>query len=86
MKMIYKTNKTVPQVVEDLQQFIEEKNFGVLHIHNLYETLNKKGVPFDQQCQVLDMCNPQQAAKVLLGDMDMNMARPCRVSVYEKGG
>jgi uncharacterized protein (DUF302 family) len=86
MKMIYKTNKTVPQAVEDLQQSIAEKNFGVLHIHNLYETLNKKGVPFDQQCQVLDVCNPQQAAKVLLDDMDMNMALPCRISVYEKDG
>lgn len=86
MKYIKETQKTVSQAVEDLQTAILEQKFGVLHIHNLYETLNKKGVPFKQQCQVLEVCNPQQAAKVLSEDMDLNMALPCRVSVYEKEG
>lgn len=58
----------------------------MLHIHNLYATLNKKGVPFERQCQVLEVCNPHQAARVLNDDMEMNMALPCRVSVYEKDG
>ncbi len=86
MKVIQTTDKTVDQAVKDLCEAITERKFGVLHIHNLYETLNKKGVPFQQQCQVLEVCNPLQAAKVLEDDMDMNMALPCRVSVYEKGG
>jgi len=86
VKYIKETQKTVSQAVEDLQTAILEQKFGVLHIHNLYETLNKKGVPFKQQCQVLEVCNPQQAAKVLSEDMDLNMALPCRVSVYEKEG
>ena len=34
----------------------------------------------------LEVCNPHQAAKVLSQDMDMNMALPCRVSVYQKNG
>jgi len=33
-----------------------------------------------------EVCNPHQAAKVLGEDMDLNMALPCRVSVYEKAG
>ena len=84
MKYIKETQKTVSQAVEDLQTAILEQKFGVLHIHNLYETLNKKGVPFKQQCQVLEVCNPQQAAKVLSEDMDLNMALPCRVSVIAR--
>lgn len=86
MKYIKETQKTVAQAVADLEKTIVKHNFGVLHIHNLFETLNKKGVPFKQQCQVLEVCNPHQAAKVLGEDMDLNMALPCRVSVYEKAG
>ncbi len=86
MKYIKETQKTVAQAVADLEKTIVKHNFGVLHIHNLFETLNKKGVPFKHQCQVLEVCNPHQAAKVLGEDMDLNMALPCRVSVYEKAG
>jgi uncharacterized protein (DUF302 family) len=48
--------------------------------------LNSKGVPFEPECRVLEVCNPGQAAKVLKEDIDLNMALPCRVSVYEKDG
>jgi uncharacterized protein (DUF302 family) len=34
----------------------------------------------------MEVCNPQQAAKVLADDIDLNMALPCRISVYEKNG
>jgi uncharacterized protein (DUF302 family) len=60
------------------------RKFGVLHKHDLHETLNSKGIPFEPECQVLEVCNPQQAAKVLSDDIDLNMALPCRVSVYSK--
>ncbi len=86
MKIIRKTSKTVEQAVEDLSQAIADHKFGVMHVHDLHGTLNKKGVPFDRKCQVLEVCNPVQAAKVLNDDMDMNMALPCRISVYEKDG
>jgi uncharacterized protein (DUF302 family) len=62
------------------------RKFGVLHVHNLKETLNSKGVPFEKECRVLEVCNPNQAAKVLEEDIDLNMALPCRVSVYESDG
>ena len=32
------------------------------------------------------MCNPEQASKVLAEDMSMNIALPCRISVYEEDG
>jgi len=86
MKTIRETNKSVTQAVEDLCKAITSRNFGVLHIHNIYQTLNNKGVSFDRQVQVLEVCNPQQAKRVLTEDIDMNMALPCRVSVYENDG
>ena len=38
------------------------------------------------ECRILDVCNPQQAARVLTADMGMNVALPCRISAYEEGG
>lgn len=86
MKYVVTTEKSTDQAVADLQQSVTNNKFGVLHIHNLKETLNKKGVPFEHECQVLEVCNPHQAKKVLDDDMSMNMALPCRISVYEEGG
>lgn len=86
MKYIVETQKSVAQVVTDLQASVHRHQFGVLHIHNLQETLKKKGVDFPNACQILEICNPQRAKEVLSEDMAMNMALPCRVSVYSEGG
>lgn len=48
--------------------------------------MKKKGIDFPNACQVLEICNPQSARDVLTEDMDMNMALPCRVSVYSEHG
>ena len=86
MKYIVETPKSVEQAVTDLQAAVQLHKFGVLHIHNLQETLKKKGVNFPNACQILEICNPQRAKDVLTEDMDLNMALPCRVSVYSEGG
>ena len=86
MKYVVETNKSVEQAVADLCACVKDHKFGVLHIHNLRETLKKKGVEFGENCQILDICNPQKAKDVLSEDMDMNMALPCRVSVYSNKG
>jgi uncharacterized protein (DUF302 family) len=86
VKYIVETPKSVEQAVADLQAAVQRHKFGVLHIHNLQETLKKKGVDFPNACQILEICNPQKAKEVLSEDMDLNMALPCRVSVYAEGG
>ena len=60
--------------------------FGVLAVHDLAETLRSKGLSFPESCLVFEVCNPQQAAKVLAADMSLNMALPCRISVYTEAG
>lgn len=86
MKYIVETPKSVDQAVTDLQAAVQRHKFGVLHIHNLQETLKKKGVDFPNACQILEICNPQKANEVLTADMGLNMALPCRVSVYSEDG
>src|SRR5215472_2961049 len=86
MKYIVETTKSVDQAVADLQAAVQRHKFGVLHIHNLQETLKKKGVDFPNACQILEICDPQTAKEVLTEDMKLNLALPCRVSVYSEGG
>jgi uncharacterized protein (DUF302 family) len=86
MKQLVAAKGRVDEPVQRLTEALKARKFGVLHVHNLKATLNSKGVPFETECQVMEVCNPQQAAKVLADDIDLNMALPCRVSVYEKDG
>lgn len=86
MYYIVDTQKNFEQAVADLEAAVKRHHFGVLHIHDLGGTLRSKGIEFDQQCKVLEVCNPGQAAKVLSADMRLNMALPCRISVFTEGG
>jgi len=61
---------------------VKHHGFGVLHIHDLGTTLRSKGIAFNEQCKIFEVCNPGQAAKVLSIDMRLNMALPCRISVF----
>ena len=84
MKYLVNTNKTVEQATTDLQAAVERNGFGVLHMYNLQQTLMNKGVELENDCRILEVCNPHKAKEVLSADMGMNMALPCRVSVYEE--
>jgi uncharacterized protein (DUF302 family) len=86
MYYIVETGKTFDEAAEDLDAAVKNHGFGVLHIHDLGSTLRGKGVPFDEQCKVFEVCNPAQAAKVLSTDMRLNMALPCRISVFTDSG
>ena len=57
-----------------------------MQVHNLKETMAKKGVEFAQECLIFEVCQPQQAKKVLDQNMSISTALPCRISIYEKDG
>ena len=80
------TSKSFEQAAADLDTAVKKHGFGVLHVHDLGNTLRSKGIAFDEQCRVFEMCNPAQAAKVLAADMRLNMALPCRISVFTQQG
>jgi len=86
MYYIVETEKSFDQATADLEAAISRHGFGVLHIHDLGSTLRSKGVAFDEQCKIFEICNPMQAAKVLSTDMRLNMVLPCRISVFTEGG
>ena len=86
MYYIVDTDKPFAQAASDLDEAVKRNGFGVLHIHDLAATLRSKGFPFDEECRIFEVCNPGQASKVLATDMRLNMALPCRISVYTEQG
>lgn len=86
MYYIVDTPKSFEQAATDLEAAVKRHQFGVLHVHDLGNTLRGKGVDFKDECKVFEVCNPGQAAKVMGLDMRLNMALPCRISVYTEQG
>lgn len=86
--MLFKlsTDKAVAEAAESLQAAVVANHFGVMQIHNLKESMAKKGVEFGNECLIVEVCQPQQAKKVLEQDMSVSTALPCRISIYQEGG
>ncbi|HVB86741.1 MAG TPA: DUF302 domain-containing protein [Candidatus Dormibacteraeota bacterium] len=68
-----------------LQSAVQANHFGVMQVHNLKETMVTKGVDFERECLIFEVCQPQQARKVLDQNMSVSTALPCRISIYGEG-
>ncbi len=86
MYHIVETEKSIEQAAEALEEAVKAHGFGVLHIHDIGATLRNKGMPFEEECKVFEVCHPGHASRVLSTDMRLNMALPCRISVYTENG
>ena len=86
MTYLRESDLTVDQLSDAIAAAAEAQGFGVLHQYDFQQILEKKGFPIAARCRVFEICNPRQASEVLAADMSLNMALPCRVSVYEQGG
>ncbi len=84
--IIVDSQKPLERLVRDLEDAVARHKFGVLGVHDLRAKLAEKGVPFDRECRVFEVCNPQQARKVLEANLEISTALPCRISVYADGG
>jgi uncharacterized protein (DUF302 family) len=80
------TKKTVSAAATALHAAVTAHHFGVMQVHNLQETMTKKGVEFAHKCLIFQVCQPQQAKKVLDENMSVSTALPCRISIYEEDG
>ena len=86
MLYIVETAKRFDDAVRVLEEAVKRNKFGVLHVHDLQATLKSKGFDFPNRCKILEVCNPQRAVQVLSAHMPVNLALPCRISVFEEGG
>jgi uncharacterized protein (DUF302 family) len=86
--MLYsrQTDNSFEDVCKKIQDFSAQNKLGVLAVIDLKEKLNSKGVEFEPQCRIIEVCNPVQAKLVLQANMAISTVLPCRISVYEDGG
>lgn len=86
MFYIVESKKDFDRAAADLDAAVKRRGFGVLHVHDVGATMRAKGVDFPEQCRIFEVCQPAHAARVMAADMRLNMALPCRISVYTEKG
>lgn len=86
MLYLVESTKSLDRVAGDLEQAVARHKFGILGVHNLKESMAKKGVAFERECRIFEVCNPHQAKRVLETNLEISTALPCRISLYEEGG
>ena len=86
--MIYtrETTGSVEEVACRVEEATAANQFGVLGTHDLKAKMAAKGVEFDPECRVLEVCQPARAKRVLEANLAISTALPCRISVYEEAG
>mgnify|MGYP001767843627 CR=1 FL=1 len=79
-----KTEKTFPEALESIKASLSERGFGVLWELNFKEKLQEKGLAFERNFKVLEVCNPKQAKEVLDQNIEAGFFLPCKMVVYEE--
>jgi uncharacterized protein (DUF302 family) len=54
-------------------------------VRDLRSKLREKGIDFNRDCFIYEVCNPQRAKKVLEVNAEISTALPCRISIYPEG-
>jgi len=80
------TSKSFDEAVTSITKSLEEQKFGVLWKLNFKDKLKEKGIDFDSNFMILEVCNPHKAKEVLTSHIDVGYFLPCKVVVYEEAG
>jgi uncharacterized protein (DUF302 family) len=85
--MLYRveSRKSLAEVGRGLEAAAQKYKFGILAVHDLRAKMKEKGIEFERDCLIYEVCNPQQAKKVLEANAAISTALPCRISVYREG-
>lgn len=79
-----KTTKSHQEAVEAVKASLLLYGFGVLFEMNFKDKLKEKGLEFDTDFTVLEVCNPSKAKKVLDHDIIAGYFLPCKLAVFNK--
>lgn len=86
MLLEVESTKTVQEIEKSFPEVCAKHKFGVLGFYNLRQKMNEKGIPFDRECLIFEVCNPQQANKILEGNIAISTVLPCRIAIFQEGG
>ncbi len=79
------SKKPLKEIEKGLQESAAKHKFGIIGVHDLKQKMQEKGVDFNGECMIYEVCNPVQAKKVLEVNGAVSTALPCRISVYRAG-
>lgn len=84
--MIYSkhSSRSSDEIEKRLREAAARHKFGILHVHDLKQTLQSKGIELGSECKVYDVCNPQAASKALHAEMKVSTVLPCRISIFSE--
>jgi uncharacterized protein (DUF302 family) len=80
------TDKSVQDAISSLVESLKEEKFGVLWEFDIKAKLQEKGLDFNQDYCVLEVCNPHEAQKVLTKNKMVGYFLPCKMVVYDDAG
>ncbi|OIK13359.1 DUF302 domain-containing protein [Bacillus sp. MUM 13] len=79
------SEKTIQEAISSLEKTLKDDGFGVLWQFNMQEKLKEKGVEFDSVFNVLEVCNPHEAKRVMEQNNLAGYFLPCKMVVYAEG-
>lgn len=77
------TKAGIEEAVAALEEALKEEQFGVLWRFSIRDKLREKGFDFDREFEVLEVCNPQEAQRVLSHNAMAGYFLPCKIVVYQ---
>ncbi|BEP28575.1 DUF302 domain-containing protein [Helicovermis profundi] len=85
MNLLYekKSTKDINETLKDIKEELTKIGFGVLFELNFKEKLKEKGLNYDYNYYVLEVCNPPKAQKILENDQKIGYFLPCKIVLYE---
>lgn len=85
-KFIYEVevNKMYQDVLDEIVEKLERAKFGVIWRLNFQDKLKEKGVAFEGNFTILEVCNPYKAKEALERDIEVGYFLPCKLAVYEE--
>ncbi|MFS0863923.1 DUF302 domain-containing protein [Fredinandcohnia sp. 179-A 10B2 NHS] len=80
------TNKTIDEAIQSIEENLKDEKFGVLWNFDLKEKLQSKGLDFQSEFKVLEVCNPYEAHRVISENLMAGYFLPCKIVVYNDHG
>jgi len=80
------TDKSIDQSIQSLEVSLKEEKFGILWMFDIKEKLQEKGLDFQKDFKVLEVCNPFEAERVLTKNTMAGYFLPCKIVIYDDEG
>jgi len=85
MNMIYERDSEygLNESIDRLNKELINAKFGVLWAFNFKDKFDEKGLDYQENFWIFEVCNPPKAHEVLLKEKRAGYLLPCKMAIYE---